>query len=503
MEDRVTPQALLALALNCATFALCFAVWMLNGVLVTFLVEQRVFDWNPVQMGWLMAMPVLSGSILRLPAGMLTDRYGGKPILISILLFTAISVFALGFATGFWSFLVLSLAFGVAGTSFSVGIAYTSVWYPQRWQGTALGIFGAGNAGAALTTLIAPSLLVWLTSGGERIENWIWLPRIFMAALVFNALILLIFARNKVADKGSLPLKIQLAPLTSLRVWRFGLYYFLVFGMFVAFSQWLIPYFVNVYGTTLVVAGILAACFSFPSGVIRALGGWISDRWGARRVMYWVLWSSVACSLVLVMPPMEIVTPGQGITARRSGVVESISNAAIVVNGDQYKLEQKTGRIEQLRREGHMLIWPAKEEWQKPIVQDGAQVERRQLLARGETHIYFQANVWIAVTLIIIIGTMWGIGKAAIYKYIPEYFPGQVGVVGGMVGMIGGLGGFVGPVTFGYMLSGTGLWTSCWIMMFVLSVVCLVWLHRTVILLTRRAAPQIAQNIEPKDDQSN
>ena len=110
----------------------------------------------------------------------------------------------------------------------------------------------------------------------------------------------------------------------------------------------------------------------------------------------------------------------------------------------------------------------------------GQVVNRRDLLAKGVTKIYFQANVWIFAFLVVLLGSVWGVGKAAVYKHIPDYFPEEVGVVGGMVGVIGGLGGFFCPIIFGYLLETTGLWTSCWMFMWVISVVCLFWMHNVI-----------------------
>ena len=133
----------------------------------------------------------------------------------------------------------------------------------------------------------------------------------------------------------------QLEPLKNIRVWRFGLYYFLVFGCFVAFSQWLVPYFVNVYYLPLVTAGFLAACFSFPSGVIRALGGWMSDYFGGRKVMYWVLASSVLISFLLIVPKMEITSPGKGVTAQADGTVTAVSESSITVGEQVYQFKPR------------------------------------------------------------------------------------------------------------------------------------------------------------------
>jgi NNP family nitrate/nitrite transporter-like MFS transporter len=115
-----------------------------------------------------------------------------------------------------------------------------------------------------------------------------------------------------------------------------------------------------------------------------------------------------------------------------------------------------------------------------PVVKVGDVIKKKQLLAKGLTKIYFQANLWIFAVLVFIIGIVWGIGKAGVYKLIPDHYPNEVGVVGGMVGVIGGLGGFFGPIIFGYLLEWTGLWTSCWIFSLLLSVVCMIWLVRVI-----------------------
>ena len=483
MEAVVTAKAHRILALNTLAFTVCFACWMLNGVLVTFLAGNQIFDWGPVEIGWLMGIPVLTGSIFRLPAGILTDKYGGRPVFGILLLLCAIPMFLLSQANSFFSFALCSFGFGLTGVGFAVGIAFTSVWYPKNWQGTALGIFGAGNAGAAVTTMFAPTLLKNLTQNGENLDGWRTLPIIYAAALAIMGVVFLLFTTNKKPQNAAKTMSKMLQPLKSMRVWRFGLYYFLVFGCFVAFSQWLVPYFTNVYYLPLVTAGLFATAFSLPSGLIRAIGGWLSDRFGGRKIMFWVLGSSVVICLMLIVPKMEVHSPGRGINARVPGTVTEVTVNTVKIGAIDYKFEQKSGRLETL--DGDMLIFPTKEVWQEPVVKAGDKVKKNELIVKGKSVIYFQANVWIFVVLVFLIGSIWGIGKAAVYRLIPDYFPNEVGVVGGMVGVIGGLGGFVCPIIFGYLLEGTGLWTSCWMFMFFLSAICLVWMYNVVQKLNR------------------
>jgi len=494
IEQKATTKSHKMLFFNTLAFTVCFAAWMLNGVLVTFLSSNQVFDWGPVQIGWLIGIPVLTGALFRLPAGILTDKFGGKWVYGLLLLFCAIPMYLLSSANSFASYALYSFGFGLTGISFAIGIAYTSVWYPKKRQGTALGIFGAGNVGAAITTLFAPTILRNLTNAGENIEAWRTLPKIYAGALLLMGIVFLIFTENKKPASSSRTIKVMLQPLKSIRVWRFGLYYFLVFGCFVAFAQWLVPYFVNVYYLPLITPGLFASLFSLPSGVIRAFGGWLSDKFGARKVMYFVLGLSVVVTFLLIIPKMEIMSPGKGVLATQDGTVTQVTESAIIVGNKEYKLLAKTRDFSEL--DDKVFLLPTKSIWQETIVAVGDQVEKKQLLAKGVTKIYFQANVWVFAILVLLIGSVWGIGKAAVYKHIPDYFPDEVGVVGGMVGVLGGLGGFVCPIIFGYLLEGTGLWTSCWMFMLLLSGICLIWMNNVVRKMNKQAAPAVAERFE-------
>ena len=492
-------RAHVILGLNTLAFTVCFAAWMLNGVLVTFLVDSQVFDWTASQMGVLIGIPVLTGSLTRLPLGILTDKYGGRPVYALLMLASAVPMFLLGYADSYGDFLLGSLGFGLTGGSFAVGIAFTSVWYSREHQGTALGIFGAGNAGAALTTLGAPALLVSLTAGGANLEGWRTLPTIYAAALAIMALVFFVGTENKRPEGAATRTVRQLLqPLKNVRVWRFGLYYFLVFGGFVALAQWLVPYYLNVYGMTIVMAGLMTSIFSLPSGLIRALGGWMSDRFGARRVLYSVLITTAGCCLLLIFPKMDIESPGRGVMARRAGTVTEVSDSTIRIGDQRYALRSRSAVAVRDYAENEALLLPNISTWQEPIVEVGDPVAKKQLVARGVTHIYFQANVWVFTALVFLIGIAMGIGKAAVYKYIPEYFPNDVGVVGGLVGVIGGLGGFVCPIIFGFMLDSFGLWTTTWMFLFAVSMACIVWLSVVVRRILRAHAPDLTAEFEDR-----
>lgn len=500
MTASESTKAIFVLVANTLSFVVCFACWMLYGVLITFLVDNSIFKWDAAQIGWLLGVPVLTGSLVRLPLGVLTDRYGGRNVFAILMIVSAACMYCVSLCNSFEHFLLAGLGFGLSGGSFAVGIAYTSIWFTRQRQGTALGIFGAGNAGASITSMCAPLLLNALTGNLQNLEGWRSLPKLYALALIVTTMLFWLLTYPRKIERKGVTIAQQLAPLSNVRVWRFGLYYFLVFGGFVALAQWLVPYYLNVYGMSLAMAGFMASIFSLPSGVIRALGGWISDKLGARTVMYWVLASCLLAAAFLCVPRMDIQSPGQGIMAAGKGFVSDVSAERIVVDGKAYSLKQKDeAKVRSIFKDSDdTIVWPTFASWQEPVVKPGDVVVKKQLLARGVTHIFFQANVWIFTLLVLVLGIATGIGKAAVYKHIPDYFPQDVGVVGGIVGVIGGLGGFVGPIVFGAMLQASGIWTSCWMFFLLLSAVCLVWMHATITSMMNTSAPDLKHRLEPE-----
>ncbi len=311
-------RAYIVLALSTLAFAVCFAAWMMNGVLVTFLIDAGIYTWSQTQMGILIATPVLTGAVMRLPVGILCDQYGGRIVYFLLMLVAAVPMFFVGIADSYIAFLLLSLGFGLSGAAFAAGVAYTAAWFPQERIGTALGIFGAGNAGAAATVMFAPILLEQLTA--TDLEGWRTLPKLYAGLLIGMAIIFWFgTTTRKSARAAEVSMAQRLEPLKFIRVWRFGLYYAFFFGGFVALSQWLIPYYVNVYTMSIATAGFLTTMFSLPSGVIRAFGGWLSDRFGARTIMYGTLIPGLILCILLIPSAMIVQTPGQGIVGSRRG----------------------------------------------------------------------------------------------------------------------------------------------------------------------------------------
>ena len=419
--DNVTPgQQSRALGLSTVAFTTCFAVWTIFSIIG--LQIQKDLGLSETEFGLLVGTPILSGSLIRLVLGIWSDQYGGRIIYTLVMVTAAIATFLLTTVDTYIMYLVAALGIGVAGGSFAVGIAYTSRWFPIEKQGTALGIFGLGNVGAAVTKFTAPFVMVAL--------GWHAVAQIWGAALLLMAAIFWFVSDDEPQLKarrlsGAKPDSFmkQLEPLKNMQVWRFSMYYFCVFGAFVALALWLPRYLVGAYGFDIKTAGMLAASFSIFASLFRALGGWLSDRYGARLIMYWTFIAAAVCTFFLAYPPTDYVVHG--------------------IKGD--------------------LSFS---------------------LALGPVGFIFLMSV---------LGLFMSFGKAAVYKHIPVYYPGNVGAVGGAVGMIGGLGGFLLPLTFGMLNDLTGIWSSCFMLLFVLVMIALTWMHFSIVKMERRIVPELAR----------
>lgn len=290
-------KQLSVLIVSTLAFTVCFAAWMLFAVIGIPIKEQ--LGLNETQFGLLAATPVLTGSLIRLPLGMLTDKFGGRVVFFALMLSTVLPIYLIGHATEFWQFLVAGLFVGVAGGSFSVGIAYTARWFERGTQGFAMGVFGAGNSGAAVTKFVAPALVVAF--------GWQFVPQVFAIAMLVTAIAFWFFTyddpRHRVSS--SVTFAEQLRVLRDPRVWKYCQYYSIVFGGYVALALWMTKYYVGEFGLGIEVAALLAACFSLPGGVLRAVGGWLSDRYGAHKVTWWVMWASWICLFLLSYPHTE------------------------------------------------------------------------------------------------------------------------------------------------------------------------------------------------------
>ena len=418
MNKVSSSQSTQALTASTLAFTVCFAVWTIFSIIGIKI--KNDLGLNDTQFGILVATPILTGSLSRLFLGIWSDQYGGRLVFTLQMLTTAFAAYLLTKVSTYPMFIVAALGLGLAGGSFSVGITYVSKWYSKERQGTALGIFGMGNVGAAITNFGAPFLLIAMDG------QWQGVAQVYAIILAITAVVFYLFTKNDPASeerkrKGIRheSFKKQMEPLKDIQVWRFSLYYFFVFGAFVALALWLPRYYVGAYGLELKTAGMLAACYALPGSVFRALGGWLSDVIGARKVMYWTFIASIFCTAIMSYPATDYTVAG--------------------ING--------------------------------PI------------------HFNITIPLEIFVLLTVVLGFFMSLGKAAVYKHIPVYYPNHVGSVGGVVGLIGGLGGFVLPITFGIMNDVIGVWTSCFMLLTLLVSIALTWMHFVVIAMDKKIDP--------------
>ena len=396
-------------------FTACFAVWTIFSIIGLGIKDE--LGLSETQFGLLVGTPILTGSLTRVVLGVWADQIGGRRVLAGVMLLAAAATFLTSFADTYVELLIAALGVGLAGGSFSVGVTYVSKFYPPSRQGTALGIFGAGNVGSAVTKFLAPFVMVAM--------GWPAVAQIWAAGLVVMAAIFLMLTREdpefearRREGRRPVPMREQLSVLRNIQVWRFALYYFFVFGAFVALALWLPRYLIGVYGLDVKTAGMLAAFYSVPASVFRIYGGKLSDRYGARAVMYLTFAISVLCTFMLSYPPTTYIIEG----------------------------------------------------------------------VRGPITFRTEMGLIPFLVTIFILGFFMSLGKAAVFKHIPRYYPNHVGAVGGLVGMIGGLGGFVLPLAFGALNDLTGIWTSCFALLFALVTVALVWMHVAIRQMERAAA---------------
>ena len=262
-------EAWSVLIVSTLAFTVCFMVWMMFAVIGIPL--KKTLGLNATEFGLLTAMPVLSGSLIRVPLGIWTDKYGGRIVMAALLAITVPAIWLMAYATAYWHFLVIGLVLGLAGGSFSVGTPYVARWFPKNRQGMAMGVFGAGNSGAAVNKFVAPALVVAF--------GWTMVPKVYAVIMLVTLIIFWFGSSSDPRHLVSSNVKFmdQLKALKDPRVLKYCQYYSIVFGGYVALSLWMVQYYVGEYGLDIRIAALLAACFSLPGGVLRAIGGWLSD----------------------------------------------------------------------------------------------------------------------------------------------------------------------------------------------------------------------------------
>jgi NNP family nitrate/nitrite transporter-like MFS transporter len=290
-------QALSVLIVSTFAFTVCFMVWMMFAVIG--IPIKKTLDLNSTQFGLLMATPVLTGSLIRVPLGIWTDKFGGRIVMTLLMASTVPAIWLMSYATQFWQYLTIGLFVGMAGGAFSVGTPYVARWFPKKQQGFAMGIYGAGNSGAAVNKFLAPALVVGF--------GWTMVPQVYAAIMLGTVILFWLFSHSDPAHlvPSHITFRDQLKSLKDPRVIKYCQYYSIVFGGYVALSLWMVQYYVGEFGLDIRSAALLAACFSLPGGVLRAVGGWLSDKYGAHAMTWWVLWVSWVCLFLLSYPQTD------------------------------------------------------------------------------------------------------------------------------------------------------------------------------------------------------
>ena len=290
-------QAWSVLIVSTLAFTVCFMVWMMFGVIGIPL--KKTLGLNATEFGLLTATPVLTGSLIRVPLGIWTDKYGGRIVMTLLMAATVPAIWLMSYATAYWHFLVIGLFVGLAGGSFSVGTPYVARWFPKSRQGMAMGVYGAGNSGSAVNKFVAPALLV--------LGGWTLVPQVYAAVMLGTVIVFWLGSSSdpKHLVPSNTKFSDQLKMLKDPKVLKYCQYYSIVFGGYVALALWMVQYYVGEFGLSIQTAALLAACFSLPGGVLRAVGGVLSDKFGAHQVTWWVLWVSWVYLFLLSYPQTD------------------------------------------------------------------------------------------------------------------------------------------------------------------------------------------------------
>jgi NNP family nitrate/nitrite transporter-like MFS transporter len=274
------PNQRRALTLATVAFFTCFFAWSLLGPLGPDL--QDHLGLSEFELSVMVAVPVLLGSVMRIPMGILTDRHGGRRVFTALMGFTLLPLIGLAIwhdslgAVLFFGFLL-----GFAGSSFAIGVPFVNGWFPAGRQGFALGVYGMGMGGTVLGGLTAPKIVDATGLGAP-----------FLVAAGALAVVMVAFAllaRDAPRAQAQPRSKSFLAPLAvfrrNRRAWALTLFYFLSFGGFVAMFLYLPKLLTGVHDLTKTDAGARAAGFALLAVLARPVGGWLSDRIGAERVL--------------------------------------------------------------------------------------------------------------------------------------------------------------------------------------------------------------------------
>lgn len=290
----------LQLVLATGAFAICFAVFGSVSAMMPILKKNLSLD--PVQVSIALAIPVLLGSLGRIPLGMLTDRFGGRLIFSIVMACSIIPAFLMGYVSSYWQLVLCGFFIGIALASFSVGVGFVSGWYPPARQGFALGVYGAGNIGQSLAAFGSPVLAAAL---GFKWGFWT-----FGCLLLVWLGLFLLRADNAPRRAPAKSLGEIMKPLRDGKSWVLSLYYFLTFGGFVAMAIYLPIFLTELFKLTPRDAGFRTAGFVVLATLMRPIGGMLADKIGGRRILLWVFPITAAMAIFMACPSIVTFTIG-------------------------------------------------------------------------------------------------------------------------------------------------------------------------------------------------
>lgn len=290
----------LQLVLGTGAFAFCFAVFGSLSAMMPILSPQMHL--SPVQKSVAIALPVLLGSLGRIPLGMLTDRFGGRSVFSAVMLLSVIPAFLMGTVRDYPHLLIYGFFIGIGLASFSVGVGFVSGWFDAERQGFALGVYGAGNIGQSLAAFGAPFIAA---AAGVRWGFWT-----FGVLLSIWLLLFVLLGRNAARRGAIKSFNDTLRPLSDSRSWVLSLYYFLTFGGFVAMAVYLPIFLTEIFKLTPQDAGMRTAGFVVLATLMRPVGGVLADKVGGRTILKWVFPATALMSLFLACPMMSTFTVG-------------------------------------------------------------------------------------------------------------------------------------------------------------------------------------------------
>ncbi len=300
MESTAKQSATLQLTLGTGAFGFCFAVF--GSLSATMPILSRQMHLSPVQKSVAVAIPVLLGSLGRIPLGILTDRFGGRLIFILTMAFSIVPAFLMGGVKDYNQMLLYGFFIGIALASFSVGVGFVNGWYPPARQGFALGVYGAGNVGQSVAAFAAPFI-----AKAYGIKWGFWT---FGIALTIWLLFFAFAAKDAPRQGAPMPLRAIFVPLKDSRSGLLSLYYFLTFGGFVAMAIYLPIFLVEIFGLSPQMAGMRTAGFVLLATFFRPVGGILADKVGGKRILTFVFPFTAIMALFLACPTMPIFTVG-------------------------------------------------------------------------------------------------------------------------------------------------------------------------------------------------